>query len=43
MSTTATQTQTQTQTTVIAKIRNWLRQLRGGQDAMFGYDREFQA
>jgi hypothetical protein len=41
MSTTATQTQTQT--TVIAKIRNWLRQLRGGQDAMFRYDREFQA
>jgi hypothetical protein len=43
MSTTATQTQTQTQTTVVAKIRNWLRQLRGGQDAMFRYDREFQA
>jgi hypothetical protein len=45
MSTTATQTQTQTQTqtTLIAKIRNWLRQLRGGQDAMFRYDREFQA
>jgi hypothetical protein len=40
MSTTATQTQTQT---LIAKIRNWLRQLRGGQDAMFRYDREFQA
>jgi hypothetical protein len=43
MSTTATQTQTKTQTTLIAKIRNWLRQLRGGQDAMFRYDREFQA
>ena len=43
MSTTATQTQSQTQTTLIAKIRNWLRQLRGGQDAMFRYDREFQA
>lgn len=45
MSTTATQTQTQTQThiTVIANIRNWLRQLRTGQDAMFRYDREFQA
>jgi hypothetical protein len=43
MSTTATQTQTQTQTNLIAKIRNWLRQLRGGQDAMFRYDREFQA
>jgi hypothetical protein len=43
MSTTATETQTQTQTTLIAKIRNWLRQLRGGQDAMFRYDREFQA
>jgi hypothetical protein len=43
MSTTATQTQNQTQTTLIAKIRNWLRQLRGGQDAMFRYDREFQA
>jgi hypothetical protein len=41
MSTTATQTKTQT--TLIAKIRNWLRQLRGGQDAMFRYDREFQA
>ena len=41
MSTTATQTQTQT--TVIANIRNWLRQLRGGHDAMFRYDREFQA
>ena len=39
MSTTATQTQT----TLIAKMRNWLRQLRGGQDAMFRYDREFQA
>ena len=43
MSTTATQTQNQTQTTLIAKIRNWLRELRGGQDAMFRYDREFQA
>jgi hypothetical protein len=43
MSTTATQTQTKTQTTLIAKIRNWLRQMRGGQDAMFRYDREFQA
>jgi hypothetical protein len=43
MSTTATQTRNQTQTTLIAKIRNWLRQLRGGQDAMFRYDREFQA
>jgi hypothetical protein len=43
MSTTATQTQTKTQTTLIAKIRNWLRQLRGGQDAMFRYDSEFQA
>jgi hypothetical protein len=41
MSTTATQTQTKA--TLIAKIRNWLRQLRGGQDAMFRYDREFQA
>jgi hypothetical protein len=41
MNTTATHTQTQT--TVIAKIRNWLRQLRGGQDAMFRYDRQFQA
>ena len=39
MSTTATQPQT----TLIAKFRNWLRQLRGGQDAMFRYDREFQA
>ena len=39
MSTTATQTQT----TLIAKIRDWLRQLRGGQDAMFRYDREFGA
>ena len=39
MSTTATQTQT----TLIAKIRNWLRQLRGGQDAMFRYDRGFQS
>jgi hypothetical protein len=36
-------TQTQTHTTVIAKIRKWLRQLRSGQDAMFHYDREFQA
>jgi hypothetical protein len=45
MSTTATQTQTQTRTdtTVIAMIRDWLRQLRGGDDAMFRYDREFQA
>jgi hypothetical protein len=43
MSTTATQTQTQTHITVIANIRNWLRQLRTGQDAMFRYDREFQA
>ena len=43
MSTTATQTQTQTKTTLIAKIRNWLRQLHGGQDAMFRYDREFRA
>lgn len=43
MSTTATQTQTQTTTTLIAKIRDWLRQLRGGQDAMFSYDRAFQA
>ena len=43
MSTTATHTQTQTQASLIAKIRNWLRQLRGGQDAMFRYDREFQA
>jgi hypothetical protein len=41
MSTTATQSHTQT--TLIAKIRNWLRQLHGGQDAMFRYDREFQA
>jgi hypothetical protein len=41
MSTTATQTQTQT--TLIAKIRNWLRQMRGGQDAMFRYEREFLA
>jgi uncharacterized protein YjiS (DUF1127 family) len=41
MSTTATQTKTQA--SLIAKIRNWLRQLRGGQDAMFRYDREFQA
>ena len=39
MSTTATQTQM----TVIAKIRTWLRQLRAGQNAMFRYDREFQA
>ena len=31
------------QTTLIAKIRKWLRQLRNGQDAMFRYDREFQA
>jgi hypothetical protein len=43
MSATATQTQTQTQTTVITKIRDWLRQLRSGHDAMFHYDREFQA
>jgi hypothetical protein len=43
MNTTATQTQTKTRTTLIARIRNWLRQLRGGQDAMFRYDREFQA
>jgi hypothetical protein len=45
MSTTATQTQTQTETktTLIAKIRGWLRQLRSGQDALFGYGREFQA
>jgi hypothetical protein len=43
MSTTATQTQTQTKTTLIAKIRDWLRQLRGGHDEMFRYDREFQA
>ena len=43
MSTTATDTRTQTQPTLIAKIRDWLRQLRGGQDAMFLYDREFQA
>ena len=41
MSTTATQTKTKT--TLIAKIRNLLRQLRGGQNAMFRYDREFQA
>jgi hypothetical protein len=41
MSTTATKTQTRP--TLIAKIRHWLRQLRGGQDAMFRYDREFQA
>jgi hypothetical protein len=40
---TQTQTQTQTPTTVIAKIRKWLRQLHGGQDAIFRYDREFQA
>jgi hypothetical protein len=39
----ATHAQTQTETTVITKIRNWLRQLRGGHDAMFRYDREFQA
>ena len=43
MSATATQTQTQTHTTVITTIRDWLRQLRSGQDAMFHYDREFQA
>jgi hypothetical protein len=43
MNTTATQTQTQRHATVIAKIRNWLRQLRDGQDAIFQYDREFQA
>jgi hypothetical protein len=41
MSTTATPTQPHT--SVIAKIRSWLRQLRDGQDAMFRYDREFQA
>ena len=41
MSTTATQTQTTT--TLIAKIRDWLRQLRGGQDAMFSFDRACQA
>jgi hypothetical protein len=39
----ATATQTQTHTTVITKIRDWLRQLRSGQDEMFRYDREFQA
>ncbi len=39
----STTTATHTQMTLIAKIRNWLRQLRGGQDAMFRYDREFQA
>ena len=39
----ATATETQTHTTVITKIRDWLRQLRNGQDAMFHYDREFQA
>jgi hypothetical protein len=38
-----TPTQTRTQTTLIATMRNWLRQLRGGHDAMFRYDREFQA
>jgi uncharacterized protein YjiS (DUF1127 family) len=43
MSTTTTETQTRTQATLIAKIRNWLRQLRGGQEAMFRYDRAFQA
>ena len=41
MSTTATQTETQT--TVITKIRSWLRRLRGGQNAIFRYDRPFQA
>jgi hypothetical protein len=41
MSTTATQTQIHI--TVIAKIRNWLRQLRSGQDGMFRYDRQFEA
>ncbi len=40
---TTTATETKTQTVVIAKIRHWLRQLRGGQAAMFGYDRKFVA
>ena len=38
-----TTTATETKTTLIQRIRNLLGELRGGQHAMFRYDREYQA
>jgi len=34
-------TTAKTKTTLMSKIRRALRELKGGQDAIFGYDREF--
>jgi hypothetical protein len=36
-------TTTNNKITLISKIRRLLRELKGGQDAIFNYDREFRA
>jgi hypothetical protein len=40
---TTTATAQTTKTSFAAKIRRMIRELRGGNDAMFRYDREFRA
>jgi hypothetical protein len=43
MTTSTTTTTTKNKVTLISRIRHLLRELKGGQNAIFSYDREFRA